>query len=286
MSQVCSICVIISGVVISFSVPAFSQVPAKVTRELIEETLEHAARSSERELGEQAVRKSLSETVERLTKTYGDDVLMVVRDGGLELVESVPKYGDDVIEIALKASPAARRAFARDMPELLPLARRVGADVLELEARTPGLAKQVFATFGDDAGRLIAREVPTEDVPRLLSYADKADSPETRELLLESYKKEGKTLFERVPVNLVLASGLTASMLYGTHELTDPARALGRAIRDNQDIATQSARSFFTWIGILSLAVGVCLLWRFGLMPWHRRKPNVPADNSGKCQVR
>lgn len=281
-----SIFLLIAAVVMLLSARAFSQVAAKVTRELIEETLEHAARSSGRELGDQAVRTSLTETVERLSKAYGDDVLVTIRDGGLELVESVPRHGDEVIEIAVQASPAARRAFAGDVPALLPLARRVGVEALELEARTPGLAKPVFATFGDDTGRLIAREVPTEDVPRLLSYGEKADSSATKELLLECYKKEGKTLFDRVPAKLVLATGLTASMLYGTHELTDPARALGQAIGDNKDIATQSARSFFTWIGILSLAVGVCLLWRFGLMPWHRRKPNVPADNSGKCQVR
>lgn len=271
MIRLFAIFVLVLSLIVTLSSTAISGVGSKVTREAIEETLEYAARISGREIGEQAARKSANETLERLAKIYGDDVLKVVRDGGLELVESVPRYGDDVIDIALKASPAARRAFARDLPNLFPIARRVGVDVIELEARTPGLAVKVFTTFGDEGGRIIAKNVPIEDVPRLLSYAEKADTSATRDLLLEVYREEGKSLFERIPAKLVLATGLSASMLLGTHEIAAPVRALGKAVESNEDLAGQAVRHFFAWGAIILLAVIFCLLWRFGLMPWHRK---------------
>jgi hypothetical protein len=273
---------VVPCLVVTLCIPAISGVTSKVTREVIEETLVKAAQRSGRQIGGQTVTKTTSETLERLTKTYGNDVLKVISDGGIELVENVPKYGDDIIDIALKASPNARRTFARDLPELLPLTRRVGVDAVELEAKSPGLAAKVFTTFGDDGGRIIAKNVPAEDVPRLLSYAEKADSPTTRELLLDSYKKEGKSLFERVPAKLVLASGLSASMLLGTYEITNPARALGKAIESNKDIAGQATLIFFACGTIIILALLLCLLWRFGLMPWHRK--TTPQVKKGKNQ--
>lgn len=263
---------ILLGVLTITCIQATAGLPSKVTREVIEETLEQAARRSGREISEQTAKKATTETLEHLTKTYGDDVLTVVRDGGIELIEAVPKHSDDVIEIALKATPAGRRALARNLPDILPLARRVGAEVLELEARTPGLAAKVFATFGDDAGRLVAKNVPTEDLPRLLSYAEKADTPATRDLLVQSYQKEGRSLFERIPPKLVLAGGLTASMLYGTHRLTEPADAMGDAIRNNGDVATTAVRHFFGWGAVCVLALATVLLWRFRLMPWQAKK--------------
>ena len=48
--------------------------------------------------------------MERLGRTYGDDVLLrVVREGGEEALEAAVKYGDDVVEIFQRSSPAARQ---------------------------------------------------------------------------------------------------------------------------------------------------------------------------------
>jgi hypothetical protein len=264
---------ILLTVLLVLTLPAFGVVAGKVTRQIIEETVERAAKRSGRELVEQATKKSANETLERLVKTYGDDVLRVVDDAGFELLESVPRYGDEMVEFAMKASPQARRAFAQNIPELLPLARRVGPDALELEAKSPGLSVQAFKVFGDDTGKVVAKSVPTEDVPRLLKYAEKADTPATKKMLLEAYEKEGKSLFERIPAKLVLATGLTASMLYGTHQATAPARAAAKAIADSPDVAKTAVSWFTAWGTVVVLIVIVLLLWRFGLMPWHRKKP-------------
>jgi histone H3/H4 len=252
--------------------PVSAVVAGKVTHAIIEATVESAAKQSGREFLGQTAKKSACETLERLVKTYGDDVIKVVDDAGFELLESVPKYGDEVVELSLKASPQGRRVFVQNIPELLPLGRRIGVEALELEAKSPGLSVQVFKVFGDDAGKILARNVPAEDIPRLLAYAEKADTPATRKLLVEAYEKEGKSLFERIPAKLVLAGGLTASMLYVVHQLTDPVRAIGDAIDKNSDVADTAVRHFFAWGVPALLVIVVLLFWRFGLMPWQRSR--------------
>lgn len=257
---------------------AEANVAVRVTREVLEETLKKAAVQSGRELAEHTTKKAAMETLERLTVSYGDDVLKLVREGGLELVEGAAKYGDDVVEMALKSSPAAGQALVRNLPELLPLARRVGLEALELEARSSGMAVQVFKVFGDDMGKVVAKNIPAEDLPRLLKYAEKADSPATRELLLNAYKKEKGDLFKRIPPSLVLATGVTASMIYGTHRATEPMSAAGDAIRENENLAVEVVQHAYDRVAYIVLAVIVLLLWRFRLMPWHggKKPPSSP----------
>ncbi len=251
----------------------------KLTREALEQTVEKSAKKSGRALSEQGAKKAASESVERLAKTYGTEVLPVVEDSGLELLEAIPRYGDEVVKIAAKASPQARRAFAMNVPDLLPLARRVGVESLELEAKAPGLSSRVFQVFGDDAGKGIAKSVPREDVPRLLKYGELADSPKTRQMLLGAYEKEGRSLFERVPPKIVLASGLSAAMLLGTYEVTAPDRALAKSIEDNPGMAQAILSQKVAWSALLTILVVGILLWRFGLMPWQRK---VIRATSGK----
>ena len=236
----------------------------KVTMEALEATVERAATKSDRTL-ETAARRAAVEQVEGLTKTYGDDVLKLIEDGGLEFVEAAPKYGDDMVRLASKASPEARRMLALNPEELVPLSRRVGVEALELEAKAPGQASHVFEQFGEDGGRYVANNVQSSDLPRVIKYGELADSDATRRALLEAYQKEGKSLFERIPPKLVLATGLTASMLYGVHEASEMARDSPNVLRDIVNHGTSVG-------GAIVLVVVLLLLWRFGLMPWHRRR--------------
>lgn len=254
---------------------AGASVVSKVTTEVLEATVERAARTSGRSLEGAAARKVVVEQVEGLTKTYGDDVLKLVEDGGLEFVEAMPKYGDDMVKLASKASPAARRVLALNPQELVPLSRRVGVEALELEAKVPGQAKRVFDLFGEDGGLYVARSVRAEDLPRLIKYGEKADGDATRRALLEAYKKEGKNLFERIPPKLVLATGLTGAMLYGVHEASDIARGNPGLLRDMVNHVTSVG-------GLIVLVVIFLLLWRFGLMPWHRNKAGGQSDVSSR----
>ncbi len=266
------ICLPVFAILLLQPIEALASPSSTITREVLESVLRESVERSGREALEEGARRSAIETLERLIGKYGDDALKIARDGGLELIEAVPKFGNEVFEIAVKASPEARRALARNLPELLPLAKRVGVEAIELEARTPGLALKTFSTFGDDGGKIIARSAPSEDVPRLLSYGEKADSKATRDLLIESYQKEGGSIFERIPPKLVLASGLSVSMLYGAHRGTEPFQAMGDAIRENDDLAKDALSKFGLIGGVIVLGLSALLLWRFGLMPWQRPK--------------
>ena len=59
-------------------------------------------------------------------------------------------------------------------------------------------------------------------------------------------------------------------MLYGTHRVTDPAVALGDAIRNNPKVAHTAIQSFIGYGAMVAFVIIVILLWRFGLMPWQR----------------
>lgn len=251
-----------------------ASLPAKadVATTLIRETFELAARRSQRELLERGAREASEQAIESAVKRYGPKAAGAIADGGLELLEAGARYGDDVIRVAMEASPAARRALALDAGNLVPLVREFGQEALEIEAKSPGLARNVFANFGPDNARRIATQVPAEDLPRLVTYANRADGPATRQLLLEAYQKEGPSLFERIPATLVLAGGVTASMIYGTHRLTSPIAAVAQQISENPHLA-QSVIDWLGWLGGGSLLIlSGAVIWRY----WPRRSSSSP----------
>jgi hypothetical protein len=254
-----------------------------------------------RELGERVLRKTassglddvaragLGDVRDRVVARYGDDVLRGFDDGGEALLRAVQTHGDEVAELATVASPDARRAFLKNVPDLLPAAQRIGPEVLELEARSGGRALMAIDLLGDDGARLLARRVPAREIPRMLRYAQKAPDQPTRKLLLEAYEAEGKSLFERIPPRLVLASGLSAAMIVGTHEVTEPARAMGDVIRENDDIAQRAVDGSIKYGMTLAFALIflflVFVFWRLGWMPWHRRRGVDRAKPAGGSEA-
>jgi hypothetical protein len=242
---------------------------------LVREAVEMAFKTSGREVVERVSREAAEEAVEKGVAKYGPRAAQAVADGGMELVEASARYGDDVMRVAVEASPAARRALALQPGQMLPLVREFGGEAIELEAKSPGLARRMFTSFGDDGARQIARQVPAEDMPRLLTYAEKADSPETRRLLLEAYKKEGPSIFERIPPKLVLATGLTGAILYGAHRTTAPLDAIGDAIRNDPALARDVSNGFLWIYGTVAILATVFILASFRLTPWHAVKPRA-----------
>lgn len=241
---------------------------------LIREALEQATRRSGRALTEQAARESAEQAIESAVKRFGPKAAEAIADGGLELIEAGARYGDDVLRFAVEASPAARRALAVDAGNLMPLVKELGPEALEFEATSPGLARKAFATFGDDTARKIATTVPDADLPRLVTYAERADSPQTRTLLVEAYRREGKSIFERIPPKLVLAGGLTTAMLYGTHRVTAPMAALGTQIGDNPDLATRTLDWIAVIGGCMLIVATISFFWWLGFFRRHRTAKN------------
>ena len=134
------------------------------------EAVELALRLSRREVTERASREVAEKAVEKGIAKYGPRAAEAVADGGMELLEASARYGDDVMRVAVEASPAARRALALQPGRMLPLVREFGEEAIELEAKSPGLARRMFSSFGNDGARQIARQVPADDMPRLLAY--------------------------------------------------------------------------------------------------------------------
>lgn len=274
--QLCIICMVSSFASFSLANPAL-----KIA---VREILELASRKSGREIAEVSAREAAEQTLERSAAKFGNKALAAAGDGGLELIEATAKYGDDVMRVAVEASPAARRQFALDAEKLLPLARRVGPEALEVEAKAPGLAGKFFENFGDSAGKRCAKSVTADDIPRLVQYAERANSQATRNLLLKTYQKDGKTLFECIPPKLVLAGGLTASMIHVAHRVTAPCVAIAKAIGVDPQIAINICRHFVTISGCLIGLITLLLLWRFNLVPWCRpqkvKTTTVPSEAS------
>lgn len=191
-------------------------------------------------------------------KVVGEAVEWAVRKGSTEAAERASQ------QVATQAVKAGTRSGATAT------ARTIAA----LETTAAGSSAKVIAAFGPKAAGEIAEHAAAADIPRLLAYAGKADSPATRELLLRMYKEEGGSIFRRIPPGDVLAYGLTAAALYGVHRSTAPMAATGKAITDNPEIAKDTAQASIRYFWMLGAAVIVLLLWRHGQMPWHR-EPRV-----------
>ena len=209
MKQVFTLCLGLLLAMFTFCLEAGG---AKLVTKAVEETLEAAAKRSGRVLSKSAEKKLGLELLEIAGK-HGDDVMTLVREGGLEVLEQGAKHGDDFWRMC-RQCPGASRALALRADDLIPLAKRIGPEVLQIEARTPGMAVRVAEEFGDDAVKVLARQNP-QDTTRLLGYAAKADSPETAQLLYKTYSQSSNPagFLERLSWKQIMAGGLTASMV-------------------------------------------------------------------------
>lgn len=208
----------------------------------------------------------------------------LVTDGGLELFEAAARHGDDVIAIAGKVGPATRRTLALEADRLVPLARRYGPEILDLEAEAPCLARRVAESFGPDMVGPLARNAAASDLPRLLAAAERATSPAARELLWMRCLEGGSQFLKWIDWRVVLATGLSVAVIDAAHRVTAPLAAAGETIRKNPEAAKQLGGSMIWWPSVLwsatPLLIAACLLWRFGLMPWHRRDPRQQVGGS------
>lgn len=209
MKQVFTLCL---GMLLAMFTLCAEAGATKVATKVVEETLEIAAKRSGRVLSKSAEKKLGLELLEIAGK-HGDDVMVLVREGGLEVLEQGAKHGDDFWRMC-KACPNASRALALHADDLIPLAKRIGPEVLQIESHTPGMATRIASEFGDDAVKVLAKQNP-QDTTRLLGYAAKADTPETAQLLYKTYSQSSNPtgFLERLNWKQIMAGGLSASMI-------------------------------------------------------------------------
>ena len=200
--------------------PRLQAAGGKIAAKVGAETVEAAAKRSGKVL-DAGLKRALERRILSLAARYGDDILPLVRRGGLEALEQGAKHGDDFWRLCRRV-PKASRILALRSDELLPLARRLGPAVLELEVRVPGSATRIVKEFGDDAVLLLAKRPPAE-VTKLLGYAAKADSSATRQLLLDSYRtsRYPARFLERLEWKQIMAVGLSAAAVTAAYKTSD-----------------------------------------------------------------
>lgn len=192
----------------------------RLIAKLASETVNAAAVTSKRTLGNKQF-QSLSLMTSELSKKYGDEIFPLIRRGGIELLEQSVHYGDEFWNLARQV-PAGARSLALHAPVLMGLAKRIGPEVLELEARTPGLSARVVQEFGDEGVRLLIHR-PAGDTVRLLGYAKKADSSQTKKLLWDCYKKSpaSANFLDKLNWKHIMATGLSSAAIISAYKVAN-----------------------------------------------------------------
>ena len=247
--------------VLFFSV-AFAGPVTTVSKKVISETIELAAKKSGKALTP-AVRKASEKALIRMCKQYGDDVLKVVTHGGLETLEQGARHGKIFWQLCAH-SPQAARSLALHVDDLLPIAKRIGPSFMTLEAHVPGLGKRAVECFGDDAVRILAKLSP-DDAAKLIAYGAKADSPATAKLLLKSCTQSQGKVLQYLDGKKILAIGLSASMITAAYKVSDGVEdGLKEVAQNSPEEFTRVVERPLTYIGgIIAFGVVGFLFWLF-----------------------
>ncbi len=235
--------------------PAVRKLVAQALKQAGRETLEDGAVEAAEHAAATAIRKFGAAGAEEL-----------VQRGGLELLEAGAKHGDDILKAARRVPEATRYLGARPA-EALGLVTRYGDDALRLEARVPGMAEQAVAQFGSGQLAVLAKS-PVEQVTHLIGYATRADSPATRQALLDSWKMNGSAVLRELDKHqrLILTGGLTIGMIKVADGLAEGMRKVP------ERIPSEAINNFFNKTGtglsvaamLGSVSVPLALVWLLG----------------------
>ncbi|MBV5330755.1 MAG: hypothetical protein JZU65_24500 [Chlorobium sp.] len=196
----------------------------------IEEALELGSKVSGKNLSTVA-RQSAREQLMNAAVRHGDSVVPALRKGGLELLEAAGSHGDEIWKFA-SAVPEASRALAMKPDVYLPLCRKYGEDILLIEAKSFSSGPRIAELFGENGVRIFAKKVPTEQINKLTALAAKADSQDTRNLLLEGWEKTKGAILEHLDVKHILAYGLSATMVTSGWKVSDGMQTSMQTVAD------------------------------------------------------
>ena len=264
---------------------AFTSTALKIGAKYLDDAVEMASKISGKTLTPAARKTAITQLRNAVVK-HGDEAILAARKGGLELMAVAGKYGDDVWKFASR-TPAGARALAMRPKELLPLTRRIGTEVLELEARSPGMTRHVVKNFGDDGVRYFAKRVPADDATRLVGYAEKADSPATRRMLLDCYKKGGGHFLDKLNWKHIMAGGLSTAAITAAYQVSD-------GIQEGLTTVAESSPETFkeTTAHVINrvtmpfvvpatfFGLGLASIWLFRY--YRRKKPVIGKHRSGE----
>ena len=247
--------------IVTLAIASFlGELQASPTSKVLQEVLEQAAKVSGKTLTP-ASKEAAELAMKKAITAHGDDVLRIMRIGGLETLEQGAKHGDDFWRLCAH-SPQAARSLALHADTLLPLARRVGPEVVELEARLPGMTMQIAEHYGDDGLRALTK-APADDISRLVCGAKNADSPATRKLLLNTYKKskDGSKFLEKINWKVVAATGLSAAAITAAYKVSDGVETMFET--HGPEITRDVAHSLFYVMSSIFGILALIAAWRF-----------------------
>ncbi|MGC9052723.1 MAG: hypothetical protein ACP5KS_02440, partial [Candidatus Hydrogenedens sp.] len=118
--------------------------------------------------GEEGAKKLLKELGEQMLK-HGDDVFLVARKYGLSQTLRILK------EVPEETGKKAIKAMLNRGDELVPLVKKFGKEILEVEAKHPGLGKQVAEELGEGDLKVV-KNLDTNQVITVLRRKDILDN--------------------------------------------------------------------------------------------------------------
>ncbi len=198
---------------------------AGVISKPVQEVIELIAKKS----GGKVLSQALKESAEQAFKKYGDDILKAIKTGGEDALKAGEKYGDDFWKLC-KEVPDGAKVLAVNADEMIPLVKKHGIELLEIEAKAPGVGRELVKQFGDDTVKALAK-APVDDLGKLAGLAKRADSPATKKMLLETYQKSSNPskFLDAITPKKILAAGVTAAIITAAYKVSD---AAGDVIRD------------------------------------------------------
>ena len=258
------------------SVPATAKAgPAAVaTKQLLKWFAKESGEKGAKELAELGGREGLEVILERAAKegVVGLAVAVAKKRGpvALRAAASDPR----VLLPAIRELPEALAdrgvaALLRDADRLTPLIGRYGPDVLEAEAKHPGVAARLIARFGDDGLDAVKAAASTDDVIALARRADEIWTlpPRTRGGVLDAFAKAP----ERVAAELarpgfVLSAGGAGALMISAGYTPEVVERIvgeldgGEVTRTNSDGATTTEPAWVSVVRPTFWAAGIGLL--------------------------
>lgn len=184
---------------------------------------------------------------------------------GARLAVPTVRGGAEAAETSARGASVAGGAAARPgIPK--GLSQTLGPHALVLEQRAPGLGARAAELFGEEGARALAAAPKLDDLPTLIAYAEKADTPATRQLLLRRWHETGGEVLKRLDWKVVAATGVSAALITAAYQVGDGAQnGFKRAAEASDDLVKYA---------VAPCLIVLALAWAYRIA---RRRGPVPA---------
>lgn len=211
--------------------------------------------------------------------------------------QSAKSLGKEAAEKSIKVGlKQGTKVIAKNADSIaIPLLKRTALETAEHNITNPKIAQKLIVSLGDDLALKTLNKVPQSEIPMFVRYVEAADSPATRNLFIEYYKKEGSDIFKRVTPKMVMATGLSAAMLYGTYRTTSPLVATAEVIEKNPHVAnnyinksSEGLKSVFISlfskpIMFVTIVLCIIILSKFGIFEQFFKYINQNLSKQSNC---